>query len=108
MRSETDTVQTAMNTMMVDKNIMTVTPNDETNNSLGVNSWTDLPEGPGAASLDGYYNVLRTPTTFFFCWDSNGIVWPQNKEDGVELKPQEAMIQGPCKKAPQDKYYRFR
>ena len=92
-----------MNAMMVDKNLRSVTPNDDTNNSLGVNSWTDLPEGLGAAALDGY--LEKSSTEYFFCWDRNGNVWPQHKKDGVQGKPEDAKIQGPCKKAPQSKYY---
>ena len=98
MVAERETAQTAMNAMMADKNITTVTPNDDTNNSLGVNTWTDLPEGPGAASLDG---LLRKPTTFFYyCWDSKGNVYTQNKKDGVRAEPDDAKKQRPCKKAP--------
>ena len=96
--AERETVQTAMYAMMADKNITTVTPNDDTNNSLGENTWTGLPAGAGSASLDAY--LKRTPTTFYYCWDSRGKVYPQNRTDGVRAEPDDAAIQRPCKKMP--------
>jgi len=86
--AETETLQTAMNAMMEDKNFTTVSPNDDTNNSLGVNTWTDFPEGPGAASLDSL--LRRTTTKFYYFWDSNGNVYAQNKTDSVKAKPKDA------------------
>ena len=96
--AERETVQTAMYAMMADKNIKTVTPNDDTNNSLGENTWTGLPAGAGSASLDAY--LKRTPTTFYYCWDSRGEVYPQNRTDGVRAEPDDAVIQRPCEKMP--------
>ena len=103
LNTEIALVQTAMNAMMADLNLATVTANDDTTGSLGVNTWTDLPEGPAATSLDSY--LKKSSTKYFFCWDRNGNVWPQNKEDGVKVKPEYAKLQGPCKKAPLNKYY---
>ena len=96
--AETETLQTAMNAMMADKNITTVTTNDDTKNSLGVNSWTGMPEGLGAAALHGLLG--RTTTKYYFCWDSKGNVYAQNKKDGVKAEPDDAEKQRPCKKAP--------
>ena len=98
--AETETLQTAMNAMMEDKNITTVTPNDDTNNSLGVNTWTDMPKGPDAAALDSVLG--RTTTKFYYCWDSKGEVYAQNKIDGVRAVPKDAEKQRPCKKTPRD------
>lgn len=98
LRAELSFVQHAMNAMMADKNIASVTANDDTNRSLGVNTWTDMPKGLGAAPLGGY---LKDDTTeFYFCWDSQGDVYPQNKTDAVAAMPEDAEIQRPCKKAP--------
>ena len=96
--AETEYVQTAMYAMMEDKNITTVTPNDDTTGSLGVNTWTNVPVGPDAASLGG---LLGTTTTmFYYCWDSKGEVYAQNKRDGVRAEPKDAENQRPCKKIP--------
>ena len=72
MASERETLQSAMNAMMAEKKITTVTPNDDTTRSLGVNTWTDLPEGPDVEALDGYLKKNRTK--FYYCWDSQGNV----------------------------------
>jgi len=96
--AEAETVQTAMNIMMADRNITTVIPNDNTTGSLGANTWTNLPAGNDAASLDG---ILRKATTrFYYCWDRDGKVYAQNKTDGVWAEPEDAKEQSPCKKAP--------
>ena len=96
--SETEVAQWAMDTMMKDKSITTVTPNDDTNNSLGVNTWTALPRGRGAAPLAGY--LKESNTNFYYCWDSKGNVYAQNKTDGVRAEPKDADKQRPCKKNP--------
>ena len=96
--AETELVQVVMNAMMEDKNITTVTPNDVTNRSLGVNTWTAMPEGLDAAPLAGY--LINTTTKYYYCWDSEGIVYAQNKKDGVRAEPKDAEKQRPCKKAP--------
>ena len=94
--SETELVQVAMSAMMADKKIRTVTPNDDTTGSLGVNTWTALPEGPDAASLYAY--IRKTTTKHYFCWDSQGNVYAQNKNDGVKAEPKDAKKQRPCKR----------
>ena len=63
-----------------------------------MNVWTALPTGPDAASLDGY--LKKAMTRFYYCWDSKGNVYAQNKRDGVGAEPKEAEIQRPCKLAP--------
>ena len=95
---ETEMMQSAMNAMMADKKITTVTPNDDTNNSLGVNTWRAMPEGPDASSLYAY--LIKTTTKYYYCWDSKGNVYAQNKEDGVVAEPKDAEKQRPCKRAP--------
>jgi len=98
--AETETVQTAMYAMMADKNITAVTANNDKTGSLGVNTWIDLPVGPGAASFDGY--LRKNTTIFYYCWDSTGEVYAQNKKDGVKAKPDDAEKQRPCKKSVTD------
>ena len=65
LEAETQTVQTAMDTMMAENGITTVTVNDETTTSNWQNTWTALPAGTGALTLDGY--LKKTTTKFFFC-----------------------------------------
>ena len=96
--AETELMQTAMDAMMADQNITTVTPNDDTTGSLGVNTWTAMPEGPNAAPLNG---LLRKATTrFYYCWDSKGNVYAQTKTDGMRATPEDAGQQRPCRIAP--------
>ncbi len=89
-----------MNAMMADKNITTVLANNDITGSLGVNTWTGLPGGPDAAALDGY--LRKATTKFYYCWDSEGNVYAQNKKDGVRAEPKDAEKQRPCKKTPWD------
>ena len=94
MEAETQTVQTVMDTMMADKGITAVTANDLGSLSNGQNTWTALPAGTGTDTLDGY---LKTTTTkFFFCWDSKGNVYAQNKTDGVKAVPADAKAAAAC------------
>ena len=94
LRAETETVQSAMNFMMADKEIVTVTANDKGTVSNGQNTWTGLPAGTGAATLDGY--LQKTTTKFFYCWDSKGNVYAQNKTDGVLAVPDDAKAAAAC------------
>ena len=96
--AETETVQVAMNAMLADQNITTVTPNDPSTGSLGVNDWMEMPQGPNAATLDGVLD--KASTRFYYCWDGRGNVWAQNTTDGVRAKPEDAKRQRPCKQAP--------
>jgi len=95
---ETELIYTAMHAMMADKKITTVTPNDDTNNSLGVNTWRAMPEGPDASSLYAY--LKKATTKFYYCWDIKGNVYAQNKKDDVSAEPKDAEEQRPCKRAP--------
>ena len=94
MEAETQTVQTAMDTMMADKGITAVTANDLGSLSNGQNTWTALPAGTGAATLDGY--LKKSKTKFFYCWDSKGNVYAQNKTDGVIAVPDDAKAAAAC------------
>ena len=84
LKAETETIQSAMNAMMADKGIVAVTANDKGTTSNGQNTWTALPAG----TLDGY--LKKNNTKFFYCWDSKGNVYAQNKTDGVEAVPDDA------------------
>ena len=87
-----------MHTMIADMNITSVTANDDTNRSLGVNTWTEMPKGANTAPLANY--MKQETTEFYYCWDSQGYVYAQNKEDGVEAMPEDAELQRSCQKAP--------
>ena len=85
--AELDTIQTAMDAMMTDNDLMTVAANDHTTGSLAVNTWTALPEGQGAVPLALY---LRDNTTeFYFCWDASGFVYPRSDDPDVGKEPGE-------------------
>ena len=86
--AETETVQSAMNAMMANKGIVAITANDKGTTSNGQNTWTALPAGTGASTLDGY--MKKSKTKFFYCWDSKGNVYAQNKTDGVIAVPDDA------------------
>ena len=98
LKAETATVQTAMNLMMTDKAIVAVTANDKVTTSNGQNTWTALPAGTGAATLDDY--LKKTTTKFFYCWDTKGNVYAQNKTDGVEAVPDDAKAAAACATPP--------
>ena len=94
LEAETETVQTAMDTMMADNGIVAVTANDKGTTSNGQNTWTALPAGTGAATLDGY--LKKTTTKFFYCWDDKGNVYAQNVTDGVKAVPADAKAAAAC------------
>ena len=94
LEAETQTVQTAMDTMMAENGITGVTANDKGTTSNGQNTWTALPAGTGAATLDGY--LKKTTTKFFFCWDVAGNVYAQNSADGVKAVPADAKTSAAC------------
>ena len=94
LEAETQTVQTAMDTMKADNGITAVTANDKTTTSNGQNTWTALPAGTGAATLDGY--LKKTTPKFFYCWDSKGNVYAQNVTDGVKAVPADAKAAAAC------------
>ena len=94
LKAETETVRSAMNAMMADKGIVTVTANDKGTTSNGQDTWTALPAGTGAETLDGY--LKKNKTKFFYCWDDKGNVYAQNKTDGVEAVPDDAKATAAC------------
>ena len=63
LKAETETVQSAMNAMMADKSIVAVTANDKGTTSNGQNTWTALPAGTGADTLDNYLKKKK-PNSF--------------------------------------------
>jgi hypothetical protein len=67
MAAERSTVQTAMDSMMADKGIASVSRSADS-----TNDWSALPTGPGAAPLAGY--MAADTTTYFYCWDESGEV----------------------------------
>ena len=94
LEAETETVQTAMDTMMADNGIVAVTANDKGTTSNGQNTWTALPAGTGAATLDGY--LKKTTTKFFYCWEDKGNVYAQKVTDGVKAVPADAKAAAAC------------
>ena len=94
LEAETQTVQTAMDTMMANKGITTVTANDKETTSNGQNTWTALPAGTGASTLDAY--LKKNATKFFYCWDTSGNVYAQNSTDGVKAVPADAKAAAAC------------
>ena len=98
LKAETETVQSAMNAMMADKGIVAVTANDKGSTSNGQNTWTALPAGTGAATLDGY--LKKSKTKFFYCWDTKGNVYAQNKSDGVIAVPDDGKAAAACATPP--------
>ena len=94
LKAETETVQSAMNAMMADKGIVAVTANDKGTTSNGQNTWTALPAGTGSETLDNY--LKKSKTKFFYCWDSKGNVYAQNKTDGVIAVPEDAKAAAAC------------
>ena len=86
MPSEAATIQTAMDAMMAANELKTVSANDDTTRSLGVNTWTGLPEGLGAVPLAPQY--LKNDTTdFYFCWDASGYVYPLSDDTVLSQQP---------------------
>ena len=94
LRAETETVQTAMNSMMADNGITTLTANDKGTTSNGQSTWSALPAGTGAGTLDGY--MKKSKTKYFYCWNSKGNVYAQNKTDGVIAVPDDAKAAAAC------------
>ena len=70
---ERESVQTAMYSMMVDRDLITV---GEHTTGPAVNTWNAFPISPGAVLLSDY---MRAKTTkYYFCWDAHGKTWPRN------------------------------
>ena len=72
MAAELATVQSAIDTMLADRGIQSITANNLSTTSLGQNDFTSLPAGTGALPLLSY---MRTnPTAYWYCWDTTGKV----------------------------------
>ena len=94
LKAETETVQSAMSAMIADKGIVAVTANDKGTTTNGQNTWTALPAGTGADTLDNY--LKKNKTKFFYCWDTKGNVYAQNKTDCVIAVPDDAKAAAAC------------
>lgn len=69
---EFDTIQSAMDSMMVDVGLITINPSP----GVSKNTWKTFPNGSGVSPLDTY---LRDSTTaYFYCWDSTGTITDQH------------------------------
>ena len=73
--SEQSTIQSAMDAMMAEQGITSVTPVE---GGTAVNDWTDNPDGTGALTLDGYTSL--TSSTWFYCYGSDGQITAQVDE----------------------------
>ena len=71
MAAESDAVQAAMDAMMADVGVVAVTALVGPATSSGL--WTAL---PAEGSLDLY--LRETITTFFYCWDTTGLITQQD------------------------------
>jgi prepilin-type N-terminal cleavage/methylation domain-containing protein len=73
--AEIESVQAAMDAMMAENGITTVTGRVVgTDNSVA--DWSALPAGAGAEALAGF---LRSPTTtYFYCYDNSGNITRQD------------------------------
>ncbi len=74
--AEFDNVQAAMDTMMADLNITSVTASA---NAAGTNGWSALPLPAGNELFGGPgIDYMRSATTtYYYCWDSTGLVTEQ-------------------------------
>lgn len=77
--AEWESVQTAMNAMMAEQAITSVTAS--TGGAARTNGWTALPAGTGAATLDGY--LQASSTVYYYCWDSAGQVTSQSEASAI-------------------------
>ena len=82
---ELDRIQAAMETMMVDRNLTTV---DEHTTGPAVNDWTAFPTGTGVIPLGNVYVDLAR-STYYYCWDAHGEVYPRSDDQDVAEKPGE-------------------
>ncbi len=74
---EKDLVQMGMDSMMVDREVTSVTPSTHS-----TNSWIDNPAGTSTSPL--YPTYLRDPDTFcYYCWDSTGAITRQDKSSAT-------------------------
>ena len=91
MAAERETVQTAMNAMMAEKDITTVTA--VINPSAASNTWSSLPAGTGAAALygaSGAQYLKKSTTNYYYCWTASGEVYAR------DVNPETADDAGAC------------
>ena len=84
---ELNRMQTAMVAMMVDRNLTTV---DEHTTGPAVNDWTLFPTGTGVVPLGNVYADLAT-STYYYCWDARGEVYPRSDDPDVAKMPGECL-----------------
>lgn len=94
MGMEREAVQTAMNSMMTENALVSVTANET---GAAVNTWSGFPKGEGVESLERY--IKDGTTTFYYCWDSKGEVWGRN-ENGQRPTEESAGKPGECNPLP--------
>lgn len=78
-------MQTAMDSMMVDRNLNTV---DAHTTGPAVNGWTGFPTGAGAVPLGNVYIDLAK-SNFYYCWDADGEVYPRSSDPEIAKTPGE-------------------
>ena len=97
MAAERETVQTAMNAMMAEQDITTVTAVVAL--APAVNDWSAVgsPTGPGALILYGGVGdqyLKKALTTYYYCWTDGGLVYPMDDD------PEISDDAGPCQAPP--------
>ena len=80
-RAETEIMQSAMNAMMLDRNLTAV---DGHTSGPAVNVWT--------GTLDIY--LKQANTKYYYCWDAHGNVYPRSED------PDDAENPGDCPQGP--------
>lgn len=79
MNGEKSSVQTAMDAMMADKGVTSVTAN--TTGSAAVADFGAVPTEAGVGGLAQY--IRKNPTKYFYCWDTKGIITNQQKTNAL-------------------------
>ena len=72
MSEEFESVQSAMDFMMIDSDVTTMNPSPST----AKNNWFTFPNGAGVYPLNGY--LRSSPTNFYYCWDASGNITQQH------------------------------
>ena len=76
MSEEFESVQSAMDFMMIDSDVTTMNPSPST----AKNNWFTFPNGTGVYPLNGY--LRSSPTKFYYCWDASGNITQQHITPG--------------------------
>lgn len=95
MAAERETVQTAMNAMMAEQDITTVTA--VINPAAATNTWSSLPAGTGAAALygsSGAQFLKKGTTNYYYCWTASGEVYSR------DASPESSDDAGACRTPP--------